>query len=71
MSYRLHLAAVLLAIAVCSTAVHAAPAPQSAVAAKTYYVSSSSGNDRYDGHAARWDGTRGPWRRSIGERRHA
>ncbi len=49
---RLHLASVLLTIAACSTA----------VAATTYYVSSSSGNDSHDGLAATWDGTHGPWK---------
>jgi len=61
-SYRLHLPAVLLTIAACSTAVPAAPAPQTAVAATTYHVSNSSGDDSHDGRAARWNGTHGPWR---------
>ncbi len=35
----------------------ALPAAESA-----YYVSQSSGNDAYDGRAAVWDGTHGPWK---------
>ena len=54
MTRRLHLAAVLLTLVACSAAVFAA--------GTTYYVSSSSGNDSYDGTAAQWDGTHGPWK---------
>ncbi len=35
--------------------------PQAAPAA-TYYVSNTSGNNRNDGLAARWDGIHGPWK---------
>lgn len=30
--------------------------------ATNYYVSNSSGNDRYDGLAPKWNGTHGPWK---------
>ncbi|MHB1036426.1 MAG: LamG-like jellyroll fold domain-containing protein [Pirellulales bacterium] len=37
-------------------------AAASAAGQTTCYVSQSSGDDRYDGRAAAWDGTHGPWR---------
>jgi hypothetical protein len=37
-------------------------APPAARAAETYYISSSAGNDAYDGLAGKADGSHGPWK---------